>query len=172
MPYAVLYLPLAPLLGFAMDMFAHAALARIFPGGAHVRIQFVSFGLGMAVTAIVLIVLLWQCPLSAVDRIGYLLLHTMGYACLGFGLFNVINANVSSLRVRMLKEYLAVDPVPLSDATMFTRYPAGEILAARLTRLETGGQIYVNNGRYYPREGGVALIGRFFAVLRRLLLRR
>lgn len=172
MPDVVLYLPLVPMLGFAVDMFAHMILARIFPGGAHVRIQFMSFGLGMVVVAAVLILLLWQYPFSSMDRIGYLLLHTMVYACLGFGLFNVINANVSSLRVRMLKEYQTADPVPLSDAAMFARYPAGEILAARLARLMTGEQIYVKDGRYYPREGGVALIGRFFATLRWLLLRK
>lgn len=171
MPDVVLCLPLAPVLGFAVDILAHAVLARIFPGGAHVRIQFVSFGLGMAVVAAVLIPLLWQYPFASMDRIGYLLLHTMIYTCLGFGLFNVINANVSSLRVRMLKEYMSADPAPLSDAAMFARYPAGEILAARLARLLAGEQICVKDGRYYPREGGVALIGQFFAVLRRLLLR-
>ena len=172
MPDVVLCLPLAPMLGFAVDMLTHAILARIFPGGAHVRIQFVSFGFGMVVAAAVLIYLLWQFPFSSADRIGYLLLHTMIYICLGFGLFNVINANVSSLRVRMLKEYLSADPAPLTDTAMFARYPAGEILAARLARLTAGEQIYSKQGRYYPREGGVALIGRFFAALRWLLLRK
>ncbi len=172
MPDVVLFLPLVPLLGLAVDMITHAILARVFPGGAHVRIQFVSFGFGMAVAVATLTCLLWQYPFSAMDRVGYLLLHTMVYSCLGFGLFNVINANVSSLRVRMLKEYLAADPAPLSDAAMFARYPAGEILAARLARLATGEQICVQDGRYYPREGGVALIGRVFAMLRRVLLHK
>ncbi|MDZ4799038.1 MAG: hypothetical protein SGI92_12805 [Bryobacteraceae bacterium] len=170
MTNAVICLPLAPLLGFAMDMLAHAVLARAFPGGAHVRIQFVSFGFGMAVVITVLAYLLWQYPFSPTDRVGYLLLHIMVYTCLGFGLFNVINANVSSLRVRMLKEYRAADPEPLSDAAMFARYPAAEILAARLTRLSAGGQIYARDDRYFPRKGGVALIARFFSILRRLLL--
>ncbi len=168
----VLYLSLAPILGFAVNMLTHAILARVFPGGAHVRIQFASFGIGITVVVVVLMALLWQFPFSPVDRIGYLLLHTMVYTCLGFGLFNVINANVSSLRVRMLKEYLSVDPAPLSDAAMFARYPASEILAARLARLSAGEQIHFKDGRYYPREGGVALIGRFFAALRWLLLRK
>lgn len=171
MPDAILYLPLAPIVGFSANMLTHVILARIFPGGAHVRIQFVSFGFGMAVTAAVLMRLLWQHPFSSMDRVGYLLLYAIIYLCLGFGLFNVINANVSSLRVRMLKEYLSADPAPLSDAAMFERYPAREILSARLTRLMAGGQIFMCNGRYYPLEGGVALIGRFFTVLRRLLLR-
>ncbi len=172
MPDIVLCLPLVPLLGFGVDMLAHAILARVFPGGAHVRIQFASFGIGMAVVVAALVYLLWQNPFSPADRIGYLLLHIMVYTCLGFGLFNVINANVSSLRVRMLKEYRTADPLPLSDAAMFARYPAAEILAARLARLSTGGQINIRDGRYFPCAGGVALIAGFFAVLRRLLLRK
>ncbi len=167
----VLYLPLAPLTGFATNMLAHIVLARAFRGGAHVRIQFVSIGLGMAVTVIMLTQFLWQHPFSAIDRVGYLLLHALVYLCLGFGLFNVINANVSSLRVRMLKEYLSTDPEPISDAAMFERYPSREILNARLARLMVGGQIVMRNDHYHPLNGGVALIGRFFSALRRLLLR-
>jgi hypothetical protein len=172
MPDAILYLLLAPILGFAVNICSHAAIARVVSGGAHVRIQFLSFGLGMIVTVLGLTYLLWQYPFSSMDRIGYLLLHIMVYFCLGFGLFNVINANVSSLRVRMLKEYQAADPLPLPDAEICARYPAAEILNARLTRLLAGEQIHIENGRYFPRKGGVALIGSFFALLRRLLLRK
>lgn len=172
MPDPVLYLPLAPLAGIVVDALAHALLARMIAGGAHVRIQFLSFALGLSAVAGLLACLLWSHPFSTPDRIGYLLLYFMVYACLGFGLFNVINANVSSLRVRMLKEYHAVDPEPLTDAAMFARYPAEEILTARLERLVTGGQIRLEGGRYFHCEGGVALIAGLFSCLRRLLLRK
>lgn len=172
MPDAIFYLPLAPILGFAVNICAHATIARLVSGDAHVRIQFLSFGLGMIVTVLGLTYLLWQYPFSSMDRIGYLLLHGMVYFCLGFGLFNIINANVSSLRVRMLKEYQAADPLPLPDAEIYARYPATEILTARLARLLNGGQIHTEDGRYFPRECGVALIGSFFAALRWLLLRK
>jgi hypothetical protein len=72
----------------------------------------------------------------------------------------------------MLKEYQASDPVPLTDTQICARYPAAEILNARLLRLFTGGQILAQNDRYFPHEGGVALIGSFFAALRKLLLRK
>jgi hypothetical protein len=171
-PVFVFWLPLVPLLGLLVDMIAHASLARMFPGGAHVRLQFLSFGLGMVVVAGLLVHLLWQQPFTPADRIGYLLMHLMIYFCMGFGLFNVINANVSSLRVRMLKEYLAAQPQALSDADLFARYPAAEILNARLERLVAGGQIRLQDGRYFPCEGGVALIAAFFSTLRRILLRK
>lgn len=168
----VLLLPLIPVAGLAVDVFVHLVLARVLPGGAHVRIQFIAFGAGMAVTVAALAAVLWRQPLAAADRFGYLCLNAIVFACLGFGLFNVINANVSSLRVRMLKEYLALDPRPLPDEAMLRRYPAREILAARLARLEAGGQIHLVDGRYHAHNGGVVLIGRFFGALRRLLLRK
>ena len=168
----VLLLPLVPLAGLAVDVLVHLLLARILPGGAHVRIQFIAFGVGMLATVLILGAVLWRYPFHAVDRVGYLCLNAIIFACLGFGLFNVINANVSSLRVRMLKEYLALDPTPVPDAAILQRYPAREILAARLARLEAGGQIYRVDGRYHAHTGGVVLIGRFFAALRGLLLRK
>ena len=168
----VLLLPLVPVAGLAVDVLVHLILARLLPGGAHVRIQFIAFGAGMALTVATLAIILWRHPFPLADRFGYLCLNAIIYACLGFGLFNVINANVSSLRVRMLKEYLALDPTPLSDADMLRRYPAREILAARLARLEAGGQIHRIGDRYHAHSGGVVLIGRFFGALRRLLLRR
>lgn len=169
---AVLLLPLVPLAGLAVDAFAHVVLARILPGGAHVRIQFAAFAIGLLATVAILAAVLWRLPIRPLDRAGYLLLNAIIFACLGFGLFNVINANVSSLRVRMLKEYLALDPAPLPDAAILRRYPAREILAARLARLEAGGQIYRVNGRYHAHTGGVVLVGRLFSALRGLLLRK
>jgi hypothetical protein len=166
---AVLLL-VTPFSGLAVNAILHCILARMVPGGAHVRIQFVAFGLGMVLTVAMLASLLWQYSFSFADRVGYLLLHSLIYGCFGFGLFNLINANVSSLRVRMLKEYLAVDRAPLSDADMYQRYSMHEMLSARLERLKSGGQIYIRDSRYYAHAGSVVLVGRLFAGLRRLLL--
>ena len=105
MTYSIFLLLLITMLGFVINIITHIVLARIYTEGVHVRIQFVSFGLGVVFVVSILIALLWQLPFALEDRIGYLILHTLIYACLGFGLFNVINANVSSLRVRMIKEY-------------------------------------------------------------------
>jgi hypothetical protein len=165
------FLFVAPLAGLALDALLQMILVRIVAGDAHVRLQFVAFGTGMILTATLLAGMLWQVALPMADRVGYLALHCAAYACLGFGLFNVINANVSSLRVRMLKEYLANDPVPLPDEAVYRRYPAREILEARLGRLERGGQIEARGGRLYLRGGAVVRIGHFFAALQRLLLR-
>ena len=171
MPGSIVLLTLAPLAGLAADALLQVILVRIVAGDAHLRLQFVALGAGFVLTVALLVAVLWHAPLTLADQLGYLAMHAIAYLCLGFGLFNVINANVSSLRVRMLKEYLANDPRPLSDEALRRLYPACEILDARLKRLQLGGQIEVRGDRLYGRGGGVVLIGRFFAVLQRLLLR-
>jgi hypothetical protein len=161
---------LAPFAGFVADVFVQFALSQFAARRGHLRTQFLSFGVGLVVTVIALTDLLWRYPFASADRVGYLILYIMIYVCFGYCFFNVISANVSSLRVRMLKEYLLHDPTPLPDSAMYQRYPARQILEARLARLVSGRQIYMNAGRYYVRLGTVIFIGRFFATLRRFLL--
>jgi hypothetical protein len=161
---------IAPAAGLVADVVLQAVLARFAASEANLRLQFMSFGAGLLVTVALLFALLSGSRLTPVDNIGYGLLHVLAYACYGFIFFNMINANISSLRVRMLKEYLARSPVPLSDAELHAKYPAADMVSARLARLEAGGQILLRDGRYYMNGGGIAMIGAFFAGLRYLLL--
>ena len=156
--------------GLAADAVLQALLARTGARDAPLRIQFAAFGAGLALTLVLLLALLADAPFALRDKIGYFLLHMLAYGCFGFIFFNVISANVSSLRVRMLKEYLARHPEPIPDAQMYARYPAPGMVAARLERLQAGGQVEARDGRYYLRGRGVAAIGAVFAGLRRLLL--
>ncbi len=164
------WLILAPILGVAADFMVHVILARLAAPAGPVRIQFVSIAAGFAVTLAVLAAMLVDLPVTGGDRVALSAMHLMAFACLGFILFNVVNANVSSLRIRMLKEYLARDPVPLDDKDMFLRYPAREILEGRLDRLQSGGQIEARDGRFRVSGRLVIAVGRFFAALRALLL--
>jgi len=169
-PEDVALLLLAPLAGMLGNTLLQMTLGWLLPVAAHIRVQFLSFAFGMLVTVIVFVGLLPQDRIAAIDRAGYLLLHVMTYGFLGFCFFNMISANVSSLRVRLLKEYLSHDPMPLADDEIFRRYPAWQILEVRLARLESGRQIYSRAGRYYSRSGPVTFIGWIFAALRRFLL--
>lgn len=168
---AVLFLLLlAPAAGLAADVVLQAVLSRFVSGEANLRVQFISLGAGLLLTALLLYFLHSGSRLVPMDNIGYALVHLLTYACFGFIFFNMISANISSLRVRMLKEYLARGPAPLADAELYAKYPAADMVSARLARLEAGGQILARDGRYYLRGRGVAMIGAFFAGLRSLLL--
>lgn len=161
---------LAPLCGLAVDLLMQVVLSRLATRSAHLRNQFVSIAVGAGVATVVLLALLIRQSFGMLDGIGYLFLHLMAYVLYAFCLFNVISANVSSLRVRLLLEYLSHHPTPLPDAAIFRRYQAREMLQARLARLQSGGQIYSRAGRYYTGGRFVIVIGWFFERLRRLLL--
>ena len=161
----------APAAGLAANVLIHAFLARAATAIGPIRVQFIAFGGGALVMLAILTTLLLRSSFSAADSVGYFISHALIYACFGFCLFNVISANVSSLRVRILKEMLAQDPVPMTDATLSARYSAREMVLARLARLEAGGQIELHGGRYRLRRSGLTLLGRVFAALRRFLLR-
>jgi hypothetical protein len=161
---------LAPAAGLVIDALLHAVLARLAPAAGPIRVQFVSFATGAVVAVVLLGALLAGSPFSTADRIGYFVLHLLIYGSLGSLFFNVISANVSSLRVRILKELLAQDPAPMDSGTLSARYSTRGLVLGRLARLESGGQIEARDGRYYLRKSGLALLAACFVGLRRLLL--
>ena len=165
------YLSFSPFIGLILDIFSHIVLSRINKNGAHVRTQFISIAIGLIGTLSFLIFLLWDAELSLLNKISYGILYCIIYLEFAFILFNIINANVSSLRVRMLKEYSSIGEKGRSDEILLKKYSASEILAARIERLIAGNQIYLNDNRYFARKGGVALIAVFFNGLRYILLK-
>lgn len=167
-----LVLALAPLLGLAVNIAAQIVISRLPLTIGHVRRQFLSFGCGLAATALWLARSLPAAHLARPDAAGTGALHVLSYALLGFIFFNVINLNISSLRIRMLKEYLRVHPQPLPDAVLREKYHTRGMLDARLERLAGGGQIIWRDGRYYVHRGLVVVIGHFFAFLQKLLLHK
>ena len=163
-------LALIPLLGLAIDVLSQLVLSRITRPAGHVRKQFLSFGVGLAVAAGSLLAALPGRRLGPADLAGYLLLGILTYAFLGFCFFNVINLNVSSMRIRMVMEIRRQHPHPVPVAALRARYGMAEVLDARLRRLESGRQITRRGDRYYLRGGAVLRIAHFFSGLRSFLL--
>lgn len=166
-----LLLALLPLGGLVVNVFAQIILARTPIALGQVRRQFVSFGIGLIALAATGAGLCIRLPSEFADRAGLLLMAVLSYAFLGFVFFNALNATLSSLRVRLLRELQAREPAGLPAAVLLEKYGATEILHARLDRLATGGQLVQRGDRFYFQPKGVAMIGRFFAALRILLLR-
>lgn len=163
-------LAVGPLLGLAVDVAMQVILARIPLAIGHLRRQFISFGVGFVIVMATLWLLMRQSPLSAVDCAGYGLLHVAVYVFGAFCFFNVINLNISSLRIRMLKAYLQEHPRPLPDEALMATCSAAGMLTARLERLLDGQQIRMADDRIYFRYGVVRVVGLFFQGLRRFLI--
>lgn len=168
----VFTLTLAPVLGLTVNIAAQIVISRLPLSIGHVRRQFLSFSCGLTVTALLLWHMLRAVDLSLWDEAGYLTLHLLSYAMAGFIFFNIINLNISSLRIRMLKEYLRTYPQPLPSRILREKYHTGGMLDARLERLARGGQLIQRDGRYYFHPSMVVVIGRFFAFLQHFLLRK
>jgi hypothetical protein len=163
-------LVVVPAAGLALNILFQLVLGRLPLSIGHIRRQFIGFGAGFLFTAAGLIAILELQQPGASDFAGYFGLNLLDYVFMGFCFFHVINLNISSLRIRMLKEYLRQDPAPLSESDLTSRYSARAMLDARLARLQSGNQICFVDGRYHARPGGVVVIGHIFSGLRRLVL--
>src|SRR5260221_11938924 len=161
---------LARATGLLVDVALQAVLARLGTRFGPIRLQFVSFGAGAVVTLALLAEGTASISASTQDKAAYVVSHMLIYACYGFCFYNVIGANVSSVRVRIVKELLAQYPAPMPVAVLSARYSASEMLRARLARLESGGQIEALQSRYYLRKRGMGLISVIFAGLAPVLL--
>jgi hypothetical protein len=161
---------IAPFAGLASDVILHVMVMRLGTGDAPLRTQFLSVGCGALVTASVLIGFLWTSGFGALDRIAYFVLHLSIYMCFAFWLFNAISASVSSLRLRLMREFLRSSPVPLNSAALYHAYPAEELVAARIARLVSGRQIMEVDGRFYFRVSAVVFLSRCFSVLHLILM--
>lgn len=170
MEQKILLLLIAPAAGLAVDAVLQAVLARVLALASR-QLQFASFGAGAALTLLILAAMLVDAPLRTMDKVGLLLLHLLIYASFAFCFFNIISANVSSLRVRILKEMLKRHPAPVDSATLASSYSARDILLARLDRLQRARQLEARGGRYFLRGTGMLAISGAFAALRRLLLK-
>jgi hypothetical protein len=97
------------------------------------------------------------------------LLGVATYLALAFGFWAFLNLNITSLRVRILRQLLrAGGHMALSD--MAESYTPAERLRRRLERLEKGGQIMCENGRWRLRSWQVLAIARCVEAWRSFIL--
>jgi hypothetical protein len=162
---------LFPFAGILANVLGHVAISRLPLPRGPVRRQFVSFAIGLAIVIYLSFVRRPIPDAGPAQAIPGILLSCLSYSFYGFVFFNALNANVSSLRVRLIRELAHAGPDGIATHELRTRYGREHILQVRLERLLTGGQLYLRDGRYHLKRGGVWWIGRLFALLRQVLLR-
>jgi hypothetical protein len=89
------------------------------------------------------------------EALGVLAADLLIYGAFCYVYFHWNNMGETARRIRLLRE-LAEAPGGLSEAALFARYPAREILERRLTRLIDGGQLIERDGCLYL-AGGLVL---------------
>lgn len=90
-------------------------------------------------------IILWRSP--AGNLIASLIVNAGTTAALAFGYFNFVNLNYTSLRIRMLREFLDSDS-GLSIDDLKGRYSAERVLQLRLDRLVRAGEVVRHGERY------------------------
>jgi len=150
--------------GLAANVFAQIACARILRR------------LGLSIVAGALCGLLVTALCTALDSTsaGIALaadwaVAILTYFALAFGYWAFLNLNITSLRIRILREILQSSG-GVSRDELTARYSADEFLRRRLERLETGRQMSCRDGRWRLESRTLLVLARTMEALRALVL--
>jgi len=149
----------APLTGLIVDVVvqvvvAHASrnIGRSIVAGA---------AAGCAATAAVLV------RADGGGAIGVAVMVT--YLALAFCFWTFLNLNVTSLRIRILRELLAAGG-SISLGELAARYSDDEFLGRRLVRLEAAKQLRFSQGRWYLQSRPLLVLARTMDAARFVIL--
>jgi hypothetical protein len=161
---------IAPLSGLVFAVLTQIAVVHVSRGkvGASIIIGIIG---GLAVTIAAIAQGRAEAPGATDGFVDAWLLGGATYLALAFGFWAFLNLNITSIRIRLLRQLLrAGGHMPLSDMAVF--YTAAERLRRRLERLEKGGQIRCEDGRWRLRSWQVLAIARCVETWRSFILSR
>jgi hypothetical protein len=161
---------IAPLAGLVFAVLTQIAVVHVSRGkvGASIVIGIIG---GLAVTIVAIALGRAEAPGATGGFVDTWLLGGATYLALAFGFWAFLNLNITSIRIRLLRQLLrAGGRMPLSDMAVF--YTPAERLRRRLERLEKGGQIRCNDGRWRLRSWQVLAIARCVDAWRSFILSR
>jgi hypothetical protein len=161
---------LAPLAGLALTVLTQIVIVHVSRGkvGASIIIG-IFCGLAMTLAAIALGRA--ETPGATDGFVDTWLLGSATYLALAFGFWAFLNLNITSMRIRILRQLLrAGGRMALSD--MAVSYTPAERLRRRLERLEKGGQIMCEDGRWRLRSWQVLAVARCVDAWRGFILPR
>lgn len=104
------------------------------------------------------------------DGLPLFLMNTATALALSFCYWNFLNLNMTSLRIRMLKELWRAPSGSMSPAELLAIYHPREMLDRRLKRLAAKKQIRLESGRYYAQGTWAAAMVHIIALLRWIIL--
>lgn len=159
----------APVLGLAVDFAAHTLAARVFSRPAPAILT--GIALGFAATAVTTVAGLLQRDAAFLDAAALAVFNAVGFLALAYGYFNFVNLNMTSLRIRLLHEFLETDR-GLSRSEVLGRYDARELIERRIARLTEQKHAEERDGRFYLRPTVLLPIASTLDLLKWIVLRR
>jgi hypothetical protein len=138
-------LTFAPIIGLGTNCLTHILCRKVF--GLRTGYALVcGFFLGLSVVAVVVAATL-PAAISTGDLAGLWAALGLTYVALAFGFWAFLNLNMTSLRIRMLRELLHSEQ-GMARAELLDRYSPEEFLRRRLVRLECSGDLALSDGQY------------------------
>jgi hypothetical protein len=164
-------LVLAPTLGLAAGVLIHLTVTWSLRGlGVYVRMA-CGVAAGLAVSVGLSLLASTRLSLVAGEMTAYMLFNITTFLILAFGYFNLVQMNLSSLRLRIANE-LSDSPGGMSAEQLLVLYSGRAIVDERLARLSRGGQIILRDGRYHHRFSVVYLVALAMDAMKRMVFRR
>lgn len=147
---------LAPVAGLALTVLTQIVVVHVSRGKVGASI-IIGIFCGLAVTLAVIALGRAETSGATDGFVDTWLLGVTTYLALAFGFWAFLNLNITSMRIRILRQLLrAGGRMALSD--MAVSYTPAERLRRRLERLEKGGQIMGENGRWRLRSWQVLAV--------------
>lgn len=164
------FLLVTPLIGLMINALSHVMCSRRFAGGRHLTAILAGFTAGFLTQAGLGLFFWPRMPYGLVDNLAHLAMSAFMYVALAYGYFVFINLNVTSLRIRILKELYTAGNEGLPGQTLLSLYNPNEIFETRMRRLANWGQLVENGNRYLPRGRGFWIAARIILIVKFIVL--
>jgi len=150
--------------GLAVYCLMQIFMMRFFPGLGFFKSLFIGFFCGLF--AIPGLFLLFQSqPHCGPNYYALITTNILTYLFLSYCYSDFLMFGESALRIRIMREILeSKNGLSLKD--ILDKYNVRNIIGLRLKRLESKGQIFKLNDRYYLRSGILVLLARGIKILR------
>ena len=158
---------IAPLAGLVFAVLTQIMVVHVSMGKVGASIMIGILG-GLVATLAVIALGCAETPHATGGFIDTWLLGVATYLALAFGFWAFLNLNITSMRIRILRELRrAGGHMAFSDMAVF--YTQAERLRRRLQRLKKAGQIKRKDGRWVLRFWHVLVVARCVEALRSFL---
>lgn len=163
-------LAITPLLGLVIQIIVSFILTKRFSNNALWKDLFLGFCTGLLFTLFFSITVAKSNALSLVDIFGITCVNSLAVVALCFCYFNFVNLNYTSLRIRLLREFVKQGG-KLSLTEILKKYDAEVILTARLSRLIKAKELSYDGEYFIPGDKSrFAFIGTILKYFKILLL--
>ena len=147
--------------GLLLAIAGHAVALRL--GARHLA----AYGFSLAIGMLAVLLVAW----TSADMPWSLILAALLYGSWWFGCLNFFQGSQSSLRVNILRRILA-EGGSLSHALLYAQYNNPALIRLRLVRLQQGGAIIEERGRYFLVSPSLRMLARLFLGLKIFVMGR